>query len=613
MNLVTLDFETYWAQDFTLSSKSSTTESYIRDPRFEPILVGVQVDDRLPCYASGMLEMQALLDGLGLEDKAVLSHHAHFDMFILNHHFGIRPKIIFDTLSMARAIHGIEVSGSLGKLAEHYDLGVKGTEVIQAKGKHLKDFTPAELHTYALYCMNDCVLTRKLFLKMLPGFPKKELQIIDMVVRMFTEPELLLDEGMLRDYKMELEAEKITLLMQAGVTRDEVMSNQKFADALIRIGVDPPQKRSPTTGEMTFAFAKTDKGLTDLEEHPDEQVQALVAARLGNKSTINETRAERMANMAQRGPACIYLKYSGAAQTHRLSGADGINWQNMQRQGTLRDTIFAPPGKILVVADSRNIEARVDDWLAMQNDALKVYRDYDAGEGPDVYCVMATKLYGRLINVEDKAERQFGKVVKLACGYQMGPERLRETARQYKILISPAEAQVAINVYRATHSMVKLLWARAQDSIDVLAQGDKGKQRYVDPHNLLALEKGAILLPNGLKIRYPELEFNAGQQGEGWSFKSQRGERTKLYGGKIVENVVQALARIIVLEQTLEIAKHSPAKLSVHDEAVFCVDEAEADYTVQVCREVMSRPLSWCPDLPVNVEVHTAVRYGDAK
>jgi DNA polymerase len=607
MNLVTLDFETYYAQDYTLNKL--TTEEYIRDPRFEPLLVGVKVDAEKTGSAVGFGHMQMLLDSLGLQECAVLSHHAHFDMFILNHHFDIRPKVILDTLSMARAIHGIEVSGSLGKLAEHYQLGTKGTEVLQAKGKRLIDFGGEELRAYARYCMNDVDLTYSLFNKMVVGFPKKELKIIDMVVRMFTEPELVLDEQKLRDYKVSIAAEKTTLLLSAGVTLDEVMSADKFAAALERLGITPPKKRSITTGQMTFAFAKTDKGLQDLAEHPDEAVQALVAARLGNKTTINETRAERMANMAMRGPACVYLKYSGAAQTHRLSGGDGINWQNMQRGGVLRNCIEAPPGKVLVVADSRNIEARMDDWLAMQEDALERYRAYDAGEGPDEYCVMATRLYGRTITPVDKPERQFGKVVKLACGYQMGHDRLRETARQYGISITASESVIAIDVYRAAHAMVKLLWARAQDAISTLATGT-AKAKYVDPHHLLPILKGAIQLPNGMLIRYPELEHD---KDSGWSFKSQRGERTKLYGGKVIENVVQALARIIVLEQTLEITKHTPAKLSVHDEAVFCVEEKEVDYTVQVCQEVMSKPPSWAPDLPVAVEVHTAVRYGDAK
>lgn len=607
MKLVTLDFETFYSKEYTLSKMS--TEEYIRNPQFEPLLVGVQVDREQPMYASGFGHMQMLLDSLALHECAVLSHHAHFDMLILNHHFDIRPKILLDTLSMARAIHGIEVSGSLKKLAEHYQLGKKGDEVIQALGKRLKDFAPHELRGYAQYCMNDVVLTRRLFDTMLDGFPTKELKIIDMVVRMFTEPELVLQEQLLRDYKLSIQAEKVTLLFEAGVTLDEVMSNQKFAAALQRIGITPPMKKSPTTGEMTFAFAKTDPAMQALAEHPDEQVQALIAARIGNKTTINETRAERMANMATRGAACIYLKYSGAAQTHRLSGGDGINWQNNQRRGKLRQAIHAPPGKVLVVADSRNIEARVDDWLAIQKDAIEVYRNFDAGIGPDVYCVMATRLFGRKITPEDKDERQLGKIVKLACGYQMGAERLQETARQYGVRMTLQQAHAAVDTYRAAHAMVKMLWTRAQDSLPYIHEGPEVSM-YIDARKLLAIEKGAILLPNGLRIRYPDLSFS---KNEGWSFLSQRSERTKLYGGKIIENVVQALARIIVLEQTLEISRHTPAKLSVHDEGVFCVDEKDADYTKEVCLEVMSRPLAWCPDLPLAAEVHVAVSYGDAK
>jgi DNA polymerase len=318
--------------------------------------------------------------------------------------------------------------------------------------------------------------------------------------------------------------------------------------------------------------------------------------------------------MAQRGYAPVYLKYSGAAQTHRLSGGDKMNWQNNQRGGKIRDAIYAPLGKVLVVADSANIEARVDDWLAMQEDALKVYRDYDAGDGPDVYCVMASKIYERTITPADKAERQFGKVVKLACGYQMGAERLRETARQFGVHISMQQAVSAIDIYRASHGMVKLLWNRAQTAIPALLSGPDG-DKYLDPRNLIEIRQGALVLPNGLLIRYPDLQRVSGSSfgfGE-WTFRSQRGERTNLYGGKVVENIVQALARIIVLEQTLAIAKHAPVKLSVHDEGVFLVEEERAEEVKQIALDIMSRPLSWCPDLPLAAKVNIAVRYGDAK
>jgi hypothetical protein len=430
MKLYAIDFETYYADDYSLSKM--TTEEYVRDPRFEAILMGYSVDGGEPSYVSGPGSIQTLLDAMDIENNAVVAHHAHFDGLIMSHHFGHCPKVWFDTLSMGRAHHGIDVGGSLGKLLKFYNSPfVKGDEVINAKGKRRADFSAADLARYGLYCANDAVSTQWLLHQMMPHFVKGELRQIDRIIRMFTEPQLMLDEQWLRDYAEDIKANKLTLLFEAGVTLDEVMSNEKFATALMRQGVQPPMKISPTTGKRTYAFAKTDKKLQELAEHDDPAVQALVAARLGNKSTINETRAIRMANMSQRGAACMYYKYAGAMQTMRVSGGDKMNWQNLQRvqfdsetgglkAGHLRYAIYAPEGKVLVVCDSSNIESRVLDWLAGQTDMVQVYIANDRGEGPDVYCVMASKLYGRDITPADKVERQSGKVIKLGCGLRHG-------------------------------------------------------------------------------------------------------------------------------------------------------------------------------------------------
>jgi DNA polymerase len=423
----------------------------------------------------------------------------------------------------------------------------------------------------------------------------------------------VLDTAKLRDYHMTLRAEKSTLLLQAGVTLDEVMSNEKFAAALRRVGVNPPQKRSPTTGKMAYAFAKTDQGLLELREHPSDQVQALVEARLGNKSTLNETRTLRMAEMSERGPATVYLKFSGAQQTHRLSGGDSMNWQNNQRGGVIRDSILAPDGYLLVVADSRNIESRVVDTMAQQTDAIQAYRDYDSGQGPDIYCVMAGKIYNRVITEDMKPERQFGKVTKLACGFQMGAERFQETARTMGGLdLDMQTCAMAVNVYRQAHQMVEMLWRRGQSALAVIASGPGDKEKWLDPCHLVQVEQGALLLPNGLRIRYPEIGFNGDRE---WTFKSNRGERTKIYGGKITENVVQALARNIVLEQTLRVSRIAkvPCKLSVHDEGVFLVPFDRADEVKAIAEEVMSTSPEWWPEIPVAVQVNIARVYGDAK
>jgi len=340
--LITLDFETYYAPDYGL--KKLTTEEYIRDPRFEPLLMGYKLDHDTKQYSVvGRSNIQTLLNSLDVENSMVLCHHAHFDGLILSHHFGHKPKIWLDTLSMARAIHGTEVGGSLAKLLTHYNVGVtKGTEVVNALGKRLADFSPDDLHNYRRYCMDDVEGTYRIFMEMSKGFPPRELQHIDMLIRMFTEPLVELDEDMLRAYALEIQANKMTMLIEAGVQLDEVMSNDKFAEALRKLGVEPPVKTSLTTGKAAYAFAKTDKALLDLQEHDDVRVQTLVAARLGNKTTIEETRALRLASMATRGAACLYYKYAGAEQTMRVSGGDKTNFQNLKRGGVIRDSIYAP-------------------------------------------------------------------------------------------------------------------------------------------------------------------------------------------------------------------------------------------------------------------------------
>lgn len=542
MKIITLDFETYYADDYSLSNKGMTTEKYVRDPRFETILVGIQVDGGLPLYVSGDAHIRLLFESLDIENNAVLCHHAHFDGLILSHHYGHKPKVWFDTLSMARALHDIEVGGSLSKLMVHYGVGEKGTEVILAKNKRLSQFSGQELWQYGQYCMNDCTGTRAIFDIMAPQFKKSELQVQDMVIRMFTEPALLLDKPLLEEYAQDIQAEKLTLLIDAGITLDAVRSDDKFAEALQHAGILNPPEKLNSAGVHKWAFAKTDKGLLELAEHESEQVQALVAARLGNKTTINESRALRMADMADRGPAPIYLKYSGAGQTHRLSGGDKMNWQNMQRGGKLRDAIYAPEGMEIVVVDSKNIDARCLDWLAMQEDALQVYREFDAGTGPDVYCVMASKIYNRAITPDDKKERFLGKQAKLQLGYQAGHERFRESCRIVgKMNVDVATAQGIVRVYRDVHNMVVKLWARAQDALPLLLHGPGDVDKFIDPRGLLKIEKGAILLPNGLRVRYPKLEC----EGREWRFMSGRGEWSNLYGGKIIADCVSGSTMVL--------------------------------------------------------------------
>jgi len=406
MDIVTIDFETYYDREYSLSKM--TTEAYVRDPRFEVIGVSVKVNDFPTDWYSGA-DPGKFLRQLDYRDKAILCHNAAFDGAILSWHYGIRPKLWLDTLSMARPLHSITVGGSLKALAAHYDLGSKGDEVLRTLGMRRVDFAPEAMARFAAYCVQDTDLTYALFRKLAKGFPAQELQLIDLILRMYTEPSLVLDTELLNQHLEEVVTRRQSLVesLSLGGSEDDakalLMSNDKLASYLKACGVEPPIKISKTTGKPTYAFSKTDRAFTAMVEHHDERVSAVVAARLGVKSTIEESRTKSLLGVATRGALPIMLNYYGA-HTGRLSGGDKMNLQNLPRGGALRRSLCAPDGKMLVACDSAQIEARVVAWLAGQANLLDAFAN-----GRDVYSEFASEVYGRTISKGDKLERFVGK------------------------------------------------------------------------------------------------------------------------------------------------------------------------------------------------------------
>jgi DNA polymerase len=629
MDLITGDFETYYADGYTLSGKDTTTESYVRDVRFETILCSFKVNAERPFWVPRD-DVPAALRDLQLERRAFLAHHAHFDGLILSDHYGVRPRLILDTLGMARALHGANGRLSLAKLAERYGLGVKGDEVINARGLHFADFGAQQLERYGDYSCNDSELAWQLAQRMVPRFSRDELAINDQIVRMFTEPVLELDVDLLHAYAERLRVEKLTLMLQAGVQRADLMSADKFAQALMDLGVEPPRKVSPAwlkkspderpaTPVMVYAFAKTDPEMQALQEHPNEQVQMLVEARLKNKTTIAEKGAQRLMGMASRGAATVYVKYSGAA-THRLSGGDKFNWQSMKRKSDLRNAVMAPAGHVVVVADSSQIEARVTDWLAGQDDMVEVFRRHDAGQGPDPYCVLGEKIYGRVITKEDDPdERHLSKKAKLGLQYGMGWERFgltvrgeAKTAEGRPLILAPAFSLHVVEVYREAHYQVKKLWRRGEAALAEIAQGTVGVA--VDFRGIVRTCTDGLIMPGGLKILFPDLQYDkAASEWTFWNGKS----REKIYGPKVIENIVQCLARIIVFGQCLatqrEAAELARWVHSMHDEGIFVTHAYYAPWLLGTLMRHMRTPPAWAADLPLNSEGGFHQRYGQAK
>ena len=419
MDTYTVDVESYYDKEYSLSKLS--VENYLNNVQFEVIGLAIKKNDEPTEWFSGPHdEIKAWLDEFDFSNAAIVMHNAVFDYAILNWVFGVRPKLVIDTLSMARAVHGTEVGGSLKALAIHYDIGAKGTEVLNALGKRRVDFSEEELEAYAGYCINDVDLTYELFHKLMPSFNTQELSLIDITLKMAVKPTLTLDLPMLEDYLHEVRAKKEELLSRVVADRKEIMSNPKFAALLESMGVDVPMKVSPTTGKLTYAFAKTDDGLKELLEHENPDVQALVATRLGVKSTIEETRTERFIGIAKRTNYLpIPLNYYGAA-TGRWSAGGGqkVNFQNLPRDSTLKKSVIAPKGYVVVGADLSNIELRVGLWVCGEMDALK-----SLGDGRDLYKEFASLAFNVDYDEVTKAQRFIGKTSCIEEGQLVLTER----------------------------------------------------------------------------------------------------------------------------------------------------------------------------------------------
>lgn len=608
MNIITVDFETYYDKDFSLSKL--TTEEYIRDPRFEVIGVAVKVNDNVTEWGSGTMEqIKGWLETFPWGESMAVAHNTMFDGAIMKWHFGIDPMVWGDTMCMGRALHGVETSASLKALAEKYQLGQKGDEVIRAMGKRRLDFSDQELSLYGDYCVNDVELTYKLFFKMVNGFPKKELKLIDLTLRMFIDAVLDLDLPLLEQHLSDLKETKIKLLQDSGADKETLMSNPKFAELLKTFGVEPPMKVSPATGQPTLALAKNDEEFKALAEHPDLRVQTLVAARLGTKSTLEETRTQRFIEIAKRGVLPIPIRYY-AAHTGRWGGDDKINMQNLPSRGQnankLKRAILAPPGFVVVDADSAQIEARVLAWLAEQNDLVEAFR-----KGEDVYKIMAAAIYGKDIDAITKEERFVGKTTILGAGYGMGAVKFQAQLKNFGTEVTIDEARRIIDIYRKTNYEITTLWRQAQDALSYISRGEAaglGK-----PGVLKIDGRPGIRLPNNLWMRYDGLKAETDEEGRyQFSYETRRG-RTKIYGGKVIENVCQAIARCIIGEQMLKISKKYKVVLTVHD-AIACIvpdNEVQIKEGVAYVEECMRWVPDWAEGLPVNCESGVAKSYGD--
>jgi hypothetical protein len=616
---VWLDFETFYSKEYSLSKMAPV--EYVLDPRFICNGVAVIMDDYPQPLWFDDHQVPELFAALDPANTTIVTHNALFDMCITAWRYGFKPARMVCTLSMARAMLGHKLKRlSLSKVAEHLELGAKGDTLPKVIGMTLADIKANGLYDeYVNYAKDDVTLCRGIYQKLAPKFPESELEVMDSVLRCAIEPKLLLDQQKLLDHVANIRAEKSALLAECGADPEQLMSNTKFAELLRGLGVEPPMKTSIVTGKEAYAFAKTDQGMIDLAEHDDPNVQALVAARLGHKSTLEESRCQRFLNISnltwpegyRQGYMPVPLRYGGA-HTHRLSGDWKLNMQNLPRASELRRALIAPPHHLVVAADASQIEARIVAWICGQTDLVA---QFEAGE--DVYSSFASDVFDRPVTKADKVERFLGKTCILGMGYGVGWVKFQSTVKvQSKLQLGTAvelddgEATRIVSAYRRKYDRIPATWRMLNTTGIHVLSGASEQTFRLGP---CMFGKGSVALPSGLELHYDNLRNENGE----WRF-DYAGQSVRLYGGKLLENIVQALARIIVMDAEVRIKNRLRRygwglALQAHDELVYVVPANVADVVQSLMLEEMARRPAWAPTLPLKAEAGIGPTYGDAK
>lgn len=649
MKIVPLDFETFWSQTHTLKKMSPI--EYVMHPETELISCSMKYGNAPARCAFGEADIRAMLAEVDWSDAMAVGHNMSvFDALIMAWRLGIRPLMWGCTLAMARPLHAKTVGLSLAALVQHYGIGVKNAQVLaDTRGKHLADFEIEDLLRMQVYNCEDTEQCGQLLHILKRHYTAAELWHIDANIRMLVEPEFELDTELLQDALQRERDQKhqalVTLGNMLGLQDNVFMADEvkkrmasapKFSAVLQAQGIEVPMKRSKTDPRKLIpAIAKTDEPMVALLDHDNEVVAAAARARLATKSTQLETRIQSfLATYQTLGKLPVPAHYCGADTTGRDSGflynmynLPRINRKKPRISDALRGSVRAPAGKKIVAADSSGIELRVNHTLWQVARSMSLW---SADPQADLYIGTASDYYGEEVTKEDP-RRQFGKVLELSCGFGIGAAKLRDQARaQYGLRLTPEEALAGVGAWRARYPEITSKdaqspggWVRCQNALEDIRTG---REVAIDPWGLCGTEQDAIVLPSGRRIRYPDLRQEWGEKfrevdgqlevkrERSWVYAHGR-HKAYLYGGKCTENIVQALARDIIFEQSIEFFKRTGLrpKHKVYDELVYLVDDSVAEELLEELLQVMRTPPKWWPQIVLWSEGAVADCYGDAK
>lgn len=645
MQIIYLDFETYWSQTHSLTKIHPVEYVMHSDTEIQSVAVKVNGDPAFVIF--GEDKIQEWADATDFSNAMLVGHNmSGFDAMICAWRFNIKPKAWGCTLAMARIMgYAKTVGGSLKKVASELGLGEKlSLEATNTKGKKLKDFTDQEIRAMEKYNVVDTELCAGIFKKLAPEVGTRELKLIDTTIRMLVEPQFDLDIKLLRKTLAEIkETQKQVLLEVAEEVADEPLglltedekvevakkilaSAPKFAKYLRSRNVEVPQKPSPSNPEKNIpALAKTDEAFLALQEHEDFKVAAAASARLNVKSTILESRIGQFIACGEAigGKIPIALNYYGADTTGRWSGTMKMNQQNLPRvnpykpqpSDSLRNSLVAPEGYKVVVADLSGIELRVNHFLWKVPSSMALFQADP--ENADLYKDFASKLYEKPVGEVTKQERQVGKVAHLGLGFGAGAATFQKVAKLMGgVDLSLEEAQDVVFKWRDAYTKIQLGWRTCHTALAQIHNKEYGTQ--IDPWGLCRTAEGGIKTPMGM-IRYPHLrkEFNEEDGREEWVYGEGR-RKARIYAGKVTENIVQHLAREVICDNLLAVArtplgKKYPLVHTVHDELIYIVKDEDAQAMLDTVQDVMRNGVSWWKELITWSEGDIAQTYGAAK
>jgi len=640
-----LDFESFYDKEYSL--KKMPTPNYILDPRFETIMLAAKVDDGEHQIIDGP-DVPAFLAQFDPKQTTTVTFNALFDNSILAWRYGFVPHTMIDPMGMARALWGHKLHRfSLKEIAEFLGLEAKKDTIVKVEGLNRAAILQAGLWTeFCEYALHDNILNEGIYLRAYPEFPWAERRLMDMVLRCCVEPRFQCNIPLLEQHLVEVKAAKAQLVQDAGdIDTKIIMSTPKFKKALEDLGVEVEMKISPATGKETPAFAKTDEFMQTLQEHDDPMIAAMAAARIGLKSTLEETRTEKLLSIAAvpwvssaDAPLMpIPLRY-GAAHTHRLGGDWGMNMQNMptvrgsKGKSKLRLSLVAPPGYSVLTIDLGQIEARMVAWLCGCTTLLEEFAKYDAGDKSfDPYNRLASSIFGTPVNrkltgTPDEIKGFIGKTGILGLGYGCGKEKfdimVTRGARTQGVDISAIYSREigdrAVDVYRKRYHQIPTGWNKLNHIVSTYWLSGSASTTF----GPVIISNGNILLPSGLSLKYADPQSFTSDTGR-TEYRYRYGKMWhRMYGAKMLENISQALARIIVMNAALRIRDRglytvNPRDylfcLQAHDELVFIVRDEELEQAKQLIHAEMIRAPSWGRDIPLVADIGTGKSYGEAK